>query len=297
MKKTIMSLIILVAVLVTSLPVNAATEVRTNPLTGEKKIVVVADKPAAYLEGFDFNGKYYPAQYFVSTTVESSRAAMLKIDKTQKAEYKWENEFLYNQVTKAILDKYPIIINGTVEQKTARQVEQLCELVRWFHNNTEYADGEKSTTTSVSMTIFNYGRYLTDKVGQATLKTTGYKFNGVCEFYAYLFQQASFQMGIDSGIVDIPHKNHVMNNVVLSNGDVLYFDMTGADFMLQYFFCSYGKERDPSMPAVDRVVDMPIVSGVRVQSLLNDFTYPCGPYDTAKYYDVAIKVYNELYEY
>lgn len=197
---------------------------------------------SGYLEGFDFNGKYYPLSYWNGATEAEARATFLQ-DRKLKPSYvpedgsdamtnAWlsglQSESVYQLVVKDITARYPIMTKGTVEEISARQEQQLLALAGWLREHTYYSYERDASKEDFLMTklIYTTPADLQSYKNKLVAGRFGY---GVCQDYARLFKVAAQIMGIDALTAESTLGNHMWNVVRMANGKIYYFDMTGID--------------------------------------------------------------------
>ena len=217
---------------------------------------------SGYLEGFDFNGKYYPIAYWNGATEAEARATFLQ-DRKLKPSYvpgdgsdaminAWlgglQSESVYQLVVKDITARYPIIIKGTVAEISARQEQQLLALAGWLREHTYYSYERDQAPGDFNMSrIYSYNTPTMVEEIRTKLKN-GHFATGVCENYAETFKSAAQLMGIDTMYVASTSGNHGWNVVRMADGRIFYFDTTSIDHSNPGLFGQLTEEAANSAP-------------------------------------------------
>ena len=207
MKKTMITLLMLV---VFAQGATAyATTIGTSPLMSETKEIMVTPKEEveevtiegveeALAERFDYNGRYYPRAYWVGHDYDGAKEIFLGKYETMTSGY-YESkpviyreyltdmrydEVLYNALTKDLLAEYPILFEGTIEQKKANELQQILAINEWFVANTMYKRTDHKASllnqfslgSNISGEIYGtvaYGELAIDSVLSKEFRTAG----------------------------------------------------------------------------------------------------------------------------
>lgn len=284
MKKLTVLILTVATLLSTVTPAYAGAVTATHPVTGQTKTIKTEESSVNFEsveKASEFNGKYYPIGYWIDKV--AGEGAFLNGYKEQLSKninngnytayasdilgmnYSIDADtYLYENVTKGILDRYPVLVNGTEEQKTKRQLEQLEAYLVWLKDRTTYADsdnidldgytfdGLKATGNDRTEKLGDYSwdKIVDTKSAEAFAQawsaenksylsksyvniSSSNRMQGVCYDYAVLTASVLQQMGINTVNLKTYQTsvflNHEWNLVQFANGGIFHLDTTNID--------------------------------------------------------------------